>query len=172
MVQFPLADFPRLARGGAWIGARARAARARVARAPARRGVAHARASCEPAEASRAAAGPGAERRSCEKPSGGAGRTSGELFFFCLRRLELLGRPRKRRGPVVEAGAVASWTACERCAAHCPAPPDRPRLVSRCATAGPAAVPAALSPGRRARGAAPGPAMWTPTEEEKYGVGR
>lgn len=71
---------------------------------------------------------------------------------------------------------MASRTACEGCAAYCPAPPDRPRLASRCATAGPAAAPAAvpcaLSPSRRARGAVPGPAMWTPTEEEKYGVGR
>lgn len=69
---------------------------------------------------------------------------------------------------------MASRTACEGCAAYCPAPPDRPRLASRCATAGPAAAPAAvpcaLSPSRRARGAVPGPAMWTPTEEEKYGV--
>uniref|UniRef100_A0AC11CRQ3 Dedicator of cytokinesis 3 n=1 Tax=Ovis aries TaxID=9940 RepID=A0AC11CRQ3_SHEEP len=79
------------------------------------------------------------------------------------------GPPAEPHGPDV-AAAAASRTACEGCAAHCPAPPDLPRLGSRCATAGPAAVPAALSPGRRARGAAPGPAMWTPTEEEKYGV--
>lgn len=84
------------------------------------------------------------------------------------RRLEPPGRPD------VAAVAVASRTACEGCAASCPAPPDRPRLASRCATAGPAAVPAAvpaaLSPARRSRGPAPCPAMWTPTEEEKYGV--
>lgn len=81
------------------------------------------------------------------------------------------GPPAEPRGPDV-AAAAASRTACEGCAAHCPAPPDRPRFGLRCATAGPAAVPAALLPGCRARGAAPGPAMWTPTEEEKYGVGR
>ncbi|XP_025311786.3 dedicator of cytokinesis protein 3 isoform X3 [Canis lupus dingo] len=81
------------------------------------------------------------------------------------------GPPAEPRGPdVAAAAAAASRTACEGCAAHCPAPPDRPRFGLRCATAGPAADPAALSPGRRARGAAPGPAMWTPTEEEKYGV--
>uniref|UniRef100_A0A8C0MYF7 Dedicator of cytokinesis 3 n=1 Tax=Canis lupus familiaris TaxID=9615 RepID=A0A8C0MYF7_CANLF len=82
------------------------------------------------------------------------------------------GPPAEPRGPDVAAAAAAaaSRTACEGCAAHCPAPPDRPRFGLRCATAGPAADPAALSPGRRARGAAPGPAMWTPTEEEKYGV--
>ncbi|XP_044935344.1 dedicator of cytokinesis protein 3 isoform X4 [Mustela putorius furo] len=79
------------------------------------------------------------------------------------------GPPAEPRGPDV-AAAAASRTACEGCAAHCPAPPDRPRFGLRCATAGPAAVPAALLPGCRARGAAPGPAMWTPTEEEKYGV--
>ncbi|XP_059017008.1 dedicator of cytokinesis protein 3 isoform X9 [Mustela lutreola] len=79
------------------------------------------------------------------------------------------GPPAEPRGPDV-AAAAASRTACEGCAAHCPAPPDRPRFGLRCATAGPAAVPAALLPGCSARGAAPGPAMWTPTEEEKYGV--
>ncbi|XP_066206559.1 dedicator of cytokinesis protein 3 isoform X5 [Saccopteryx leptura] len=98
--------------------------------------------------------------RSCEGPSGGGG---GQVAS---------PRPRRREPRGADVAAAASRAACKRCTAHCPAPPDRPRLGSRCATAGPAAVPAALSPGRRAvaRGAAPGPAMWTPTEEEKYGV--
>ena len=95
------------------------------------------------------------------------GRTGGEPSPASTRTA---GPPAEPHGPDV--AAAASRTACEGCAAHCPAPPDLPRLGSRCATAGPAAVLAALSPGRRARGAAPGPAMWTPTEEEKYGVGR
>ncbi|XP_024839026.1 dedicator of cytokinesis protein 3 isoform X8 [Bos taurus] len=93
------------------------------------------------------------------------GRTGGEPSPASTRTA---GPPAEPHGPDV--AAAASRTACEGCAAHCPAPPDLPRLGSRCATAGPAAVLAALSPGRRARGAAPGPAMWTPTEEEKYGV--
>ncbi|XP_066102004.1 dedicator of cytokinesis protein 3 isoform X5 [Saccopteryx bilineata] len=99
--------------------------------------------------------------RSCEGPSGGGG--GGQVAS---------PRPRRREPRGADVAAAASRAACKRCTAHCPAPPDRPRLGSRCATAGPAAVPAALSPGRRAvaRGAAPGPAMWTPTEEEKYGV--
>ncbi|XP_025127729.2 dedicator of cytokinesis protein 3 isoform X9 [Bubalus bubalis] len=93
------------------------------------------------------------------------GRTGGEPSPAPTRTA---GPPAEPHGPDV--AAAASRTACEGCAAHCPAPPDLPRLGSRCATAGPAAVHAALSPGRRARGAAPGQAMWTPTEEEKYGV--
>ncbi|XP_077933823.1 dedicator of cytokinesis protein 3 isoform X5 [Halichoerus grypus] len=118
-----------------------------------------------------------AEPRRRREPSGGAvrdraaareqrRRTGGESL---AAPPGTAGPPAELRGPDV-AAAAASRTACEGCAAHCPAPPDRPRFGLRCATAGPAAVPAALSPGRRARRAAPGPAMWTPTEEEKYGV--
>lgn len=55
--------------------------------AGARRGAAHARASCEPAEASRAAAAPGAEQRSCEGRSGGA-RAAGTDRWRALTRAD------------------------------------------------------------------------------------
>lgn len=148
---------------GAAGGSRAaRAARAQAARAPAReRRMRGSRA--RRGEPTRPAAAPEPE------PEPGSAALRGRAARELRRRAGgepsptppgATRSPAEPHGADVAAAAAAPRAACERCATRCPAPPDRPRLGSRCATAGPAAVPA------------PGPAMWTPTEEEKYGVGR